>query len=68
LGLPAEEEKLVLGGNILRLLRTVRSSHIARRKERGKQPVTPDLPGHENPLPDFMVEKDQASYEAEYKL
>jgi hypothetical protein len=71
LGLPAEEEKLVLGGNILRLLRTVRSSHTARRKDRGKQPVgpnTPDLHGHEDPLPDFTVEKDQASYEAEYKL
>jgi len=69
LGLPAEEEKLVLGGNILRLLRTVRSSYIARRKEHGKQPVganTPDV--HENPIQDFTVEKDQASYEAEYKL
>jgi len=71
LGLPAEEEKLVLGGNILRLLRTVRSRNIARRKERGKQPVlpnTPDLHGHENSLPDLTVENDQASYEAEYKL
>jgi len=71
LGLPAEEEKLVLGGNILRLLRTVRPSHIARRKVRGKQPIaanTPDLRGHENPVPDLTVEKDQASYEAEYKL
>lgn len=69
LGLPAEEEKLVLGGNILRLLRTVRSS-IAQRTRR-KQPAGPnvqELRGHENPVPDFMVEKDQASYEAEYKL
>jgi len=71
LGLPADEEKLILGGNILRLLRTVRPSHIARRKERGRQPVrpnTPDLRDHENLVPDFTIGKDQASYEAEYKL
>ncbi|HVG90306.1 MAG TPA: amidohydrolase family protein, partial [Alphaproteobacteria bacterium] len=56
LGLPAEEEKLVLGGNILRLLRTVRPSHIAQGKERGKQPVrpnTPDFRGYEHSVPDF---------------
>jgi len=61
LGLPAEEEKLILGGNILRLLRTVRPSHAARTKEGGKHL-------NEHPVPDFTVEKDQASYEAEYKL
>jgi len=71
LGLPAEEEKLVLGGNILRLLRTVRSGHHVQMKDRGKQAIerdTAELRDYENPVPDFKIERDLASYEAEYKL
>ena len=71
LGLPAEEEKLVLGGNILRLLRTVRSSHHVQMKDRGKHAIerdTAELRDHENPVPDFKIERDLVSYEAEYKL
>lgn len=71
LGLPAEEEELVLGGNILRLLRTVRSSRNAQMKDRRKQAIernTADLRDYENPLPDFKVQRDQVSDEAEYKL
>jgi len=71
LGLPAEEEKLVLGGNILRLLRTVRSGHHVQMKDRGKQAIkrdTAELRDYENPVPDFKIERDLVSYEAEYKL
>jgi predicted TIM-barrel fold metal-dependent hydrolase len=72
LGLPANEEKLVLGGNILRLLRTARVSRNVLELETGQKDQPDYGPSHsldyEAHAADLEVHSDQSDREALYRL
>jgi predicted TIM-barrel fold metal-dependent hydrolase len=71
LGLPPEQEALVMGGNILRLLRTARVGRDALEiKDRSQKPIDySDVQPEYGTVASYMdVQSEQTRYEAEYKL
>jgi predicted TIM-barrel fold metal-dependent hydrolase len=70
LGLPPDQEALVMGGNILRLLRTARVGRDALEiKDRSQKPIDYGDVQPEHDTASYVdVQSEQTRYEAEYKL